>query len=669
MPPPTLDRDATPEQHCEYVKRHRRWMAMHVRTTQPQPKVRHSIRLDTIKSLTIRPWDPGRFPDATDRRVPIYSSSTENKPPLPYTVPEGTLDIRDLDPSTPPPQKRRFAQASEYWPHYYGAECLEISTLKAMDVWELVPRSEVTKGAKVLQPRWAYDHKKGPDGKIIKAKARFTAMGCMQTPGVDYADTYASVMTLKTFRTLLALLAMDPTLDMEQWDCKAAYVHAILHEAVFVVQPPGHEDPSKPRHVLRLKKALYGLKQAGSAWQKHLRKLLYQVKAKPLGADPACYILKEGRGWVIIPTHVDDIFPIYNKEGKVLRDRIWNHLSKALQIGDSGPIEWALKTRIYRDRERGILKISQEAYTLEVLTRFDMLGCNGAPTPFPAKVDLPDPSEVTEVMEKDAKDLPIRELIGCLQWLAEISRPDIRAALHKAQVRQHKPNRALWDYLKRVLRYLKAYPHLGMVYKRPSNFELVPGLDQFSSAVPVKSLDQFVDIAFAPDLGTNKGKSVIGGVTRFYGNPVSWFTKRSRRVCNSTSEAECNGLTEISSENVWHRDLHQHMGLISIDHPTIVWEDNSAAVALSGSNTYHARSKHFGLEWYQTKERVELGEMEVLYIPTTEQLADILTKVEFTAVQFHRLRDALMGGHEWQNHFGRLTPPDPRQIMDEKGVM
>ena len=697
-PPPTLGPYPSADELAEYSTRHQRYLALNVgpvggirwgRGVKPTP-----ITTEDVKTRATYPWDPGRYPPRDGPRAnppdpgptpqlggARYCRSNEERGPgkrttarvtgrpwaavsasLPYTVPRDTPDITQLDPSTPPPQRRKQAQASPYWAHYYAAEKLEIATLRDMGAWEVVPRSEVTPGAKVLQPRWAYDHKKGSDGKITKAKSRFTAMGCMQTPGVDYADTYASVMTLKTFRTLLAMLVLDPGLDMEQWDCKAAYIHATLDQPVFVVQPPGHEDPEHPRWVLKLNKALYGLKQAGNAWQKHLRTILAEVGARPIAADPACYMLREGKGWVIVPTHVDDIFPLFNQEGRRLRNKIWEHLSLRLQIVDQGPIEWALKTRIYRDRERGLLKISQESYTLEVLTRFGMLGCKGAETPFMAKLDLPDPDRVTDTMVQGAAKYPILELIGCLQWLAEISRPDIRAALHKAQVRQHRPNERLWEHLKRILRYLKAYPHLGMVYRKPESENQTPVLEAFKSAVCTRALDQFVDIAFAPELGTNKGRSIIGGITRFYGNPVSWFTKRSRRTCSSTSEAECNGLTEIGNENAWHRDLHTLFGIHDVTEPTLTWEDNTAAVALSGSNTYHARSKHFGIEWYQTKERVERGEMEVLYIPTREQLADVLTKTEFTAADFHRLRDGLMGGAELQEHFGRLSPPDPVQL-------
>ena len=707
-PPPTLGQKPTAAELAEYAKRHTRYLALNVghvggkrwrKGERPAP-----ITTDDVKTRANHPWDPGRYPlrkcPTTKSKCPRtdfeklsqksklggarYRKCTGEHDPgflstdgtvghrwavasatLPYDVPKGTPDITQLDPSTPPPQRRKQAQASPYWAHYYGAEQLEVATLREMGAWQLVPRSSVTPGAKVLQPRWAYDHKKGSDGQILKAKSRFTAMGCMQTPGVDYADTYASVMTLKTFRTLLAMLVLDPTLDMEQWDCKAAYIHATLDQPVFVVQPPGHEDPEHPRWVLKLNKALYGLKQAGNAWQKHLRTILSEVGARTIAADPACYMLREGKGWIIIPTHVDDIFPLFNREGRKLRDKVWEHLAQRLQIVDLGQIEWALKTRIYHDRERGILKISQESYTLEVLTRFGMLGCKGAETPFMAKCVLPDPDGVTDAMVADAGKYPILELIGCLQWLAEISRPDIRAALHKAQVRQHRPNEKLWEHLKRILRYLKAYPHIGMVYKKPVNQNQTPILDAFKSAACTRALDQFVDIAFAPELGTNKGRSIIGGITRFYGNPVSWFTKRSRRTCSSTSEAECNGLTEIGHENAWHRDLHTLLGIYDVAEPTLTWEDNTAAVALSGSNTYHARSKHFGIEWYQTKERVERGEMEILYIPTREQLADVLTKTEFTAADFHRLRDGLMGGAELQEHFGRLSPPDPVQLTPQ----
>ena len=112
------------------------------------------------------------------------------------------------------------------------------------------------------------------DGKIARFKARLTAMGNFQREGVDYFDTYASVMRTKTLRVLLQLLNASSEHEMEHWDIKAAFINADLEEDIWIHQPDGHHQKGSDGMLCKLKKALYGLKQAGRAWQSLLKSIL-----------------------------------------------------------------------------------------------------------------------------------------------------------------------------------------------------------------------------------------------------------------------------------------------------------------------------------------------------------------------------------------------------------
>ena len=104
------------------------------------------------------------------------------------------------------------------------------------------------------------------------------------------------------------------------------------------------------------------------------------------------------------------------------------------------------------------------------------------------------------------------------------------------------------------------------------------------------------------------------------------------------------------------RSAGNEVGLFPPNGPTIIWEDNTSSITLSGAKTFHKRSRHFGIEWYSVKHDVEKAVVEPLYIPTCDQLADILTKV-LPGPQHRILRDALMGGELDQLFFGTLHPP------------
>ena len=167
----------------------------------------------------------------------------------------------------------------------------------------------------------------------------------------------------------------------------------------------------------------------------------------------------------------------------------------------------------------------------------------------------------------------------------------------------------------------------------------------------------WVDVSFGPQVGKEKGKSRYGYLVKFLSGTTAWCTKMSKRVFDSSTEAECNGVNEIRKENVWQRDLQTCLGLFKPE-TTVVWEDNTAAIALAGAGSFHSRSKHFGLEWYATKEAIELKEFEMKYTKTSEQpqAGDFFTKI-LTGTPFKAYRAEIMGEEELQLHFGVLTPP------------
>ena len=359
-------------------------------------------------------------------------------------------------PSIPAPRNRREALTSPWWAGYYEAEQVEMRSHAKNGTWRLVPRSEVPAGCTVLRDRWAYSDKLGPDGNIERFKARLTAMGCFQRPGVDYTETYASVMATRTFRIMLQIYNSDDGYTMLHWDVSTAFVHAPLEERVYMRQASGHECKGKEDHVYLLVKALYGTKQAARAWQLHLRKLLVQAGCAPLQSDPATYVRRHGGDHLMIGTHVDDLFVLFNRGGTRLKDEVWRHLNKHLAIKDLGEASWTLQMSIKRDVAAGVLKLSQETFTLEVLRRFNMADCKPLPTP---AVDAGDESTMMETdcpstpdEQKAIADLPFLELIGCLWWLAQMTRPDIFVALQQASKWAAKPSAKLWRWLIRILK-------------------------------------------------------------------------------------------------------------------------------------------------------------------------------------------------------------------------
>jgi len=97
-------------------------------------------------------------------------------------------------PTEPVPRNRKEALNSDYWPQYYQAGQEEMTNHAENGTWRIVKRSSLPKRAKILRTKWVHDDKKGPDGEIARCKARLTAMGDFQREGIDYIETFTSVM-------------------------------------------------------------------------------------------------------------------------------------------------------------------------------------------------------------------------------------------------------------------------------------------------------------------------------------------------------------------------------------------------------------------------------------------------------------------------------------------
>ena len=137
----------------------------------------------------------------------------------------------------------------------------------------------------VIDTKWVFKNKSDESAIIIRNKARLVAKGYNQEEDIDYEEIYAPVARLEAIQVLLAFACIKG-FKLNQMDVKSAFLNSYIMEEVYVEQPPGFEDISKPDHVYKLKKALYGIKQAPRAWYKRLSKFLLEQRFVR-GKDPS----------------------------------------------------------------------------------------------------------------------------------------------------------------------------------------------------------------------------------------------------------------------------------------------------------------------------------------------------------------------------------------------
>jgi hypothetical protein len=107
-------------------------------------------------------------------------------------------------------------------------------------------------------------------------------------------------------------------------------------------------------------------------------------------------------------------------------------------------------------------------------------------------------------------------------------------------------------------------------------------------------------------------------------NPISWKSKKQHTVALSTCEAEYMALAEVVSEVISIRSLLTELGY-HLD-TTTVFEDNQGTIALASNPVNHSRAKHIDIKYHFLRSHVASGDIKIVYIPTNQQIADMMTK-------------------------------------------
>lgn len=139
---------------------------------------------------------------------------------------------------------------------------------------------------------------------------------------------------------------------------------------------------------------------------------------------------------------------------------------------------------------------------------------------------------------------------------------------------------------------------------------------------------------------TNNRKSTTGYIFQLFDQcTITWSTKRQTSVAASSTEAEYMALYEAVRESLWLKSLAISIK-INLTEPVILYEDNNGCISIANNPTNHKRSKHIDIKYHFSREQVEKGAVKLNYIPTGQQLADLLTK-PLPAITFQEMRNKL----------------------------
>jgi ribonuclease HI len=380
-----------------------------------------------------------------------------------------------------------------------------------------------------------------------------------------------------------------------------AFLYGTIDEEVYMKQPTGFTDETRPNHVCKLLKSLYGTKQAARQWNQRLDEYMTSQGFHGADADPCIYVRINDNEYTIMAVYVDDIITV-SKDMKTIDD-IKIELKKVFEIKDLGDMQYCLGIEVKRDRSQKTIYMSQDGYVKKVAERFGLLDCK--PTHSPADAN-------STLRKMDEKEIfkpcnPYREMIGSLMYAMVCSRPDIADAVGSVSKYCERYSNEHWIATKRIVKYLKTTSDYALKYDGRVKSGLVG----------------YADANWASDPDTRK--STTGYVFLLNGGAVSWKSKRQSTVATSSTEAEYMSLYSAVQEAIWLKrllvDLHYDSS-----NAVKIYQDNQGTIALAKNPTFHDRTKHIDIKYHFTREQVNQGNVVLEYLPTNDMVADALTK-------------------------------------------
>src|SRR3954465_7800541 len=412
---------------------------------------------------------------------------------------------------------------------------------------------------------------------------------------------------LKSVRIMLAIAAY---FDYEIWqmDVKTVFLNGNIEEELYMIQPKGFVDPKDANKVCKLQRSIYGLKQASRSCNLHFDEVIKEFGFVQTYGEACIYKKVSGGNVAFLILYVDDILLIGNDID--LLNSVKSYLNSKFSMKDLGEASYILGIKIYRDRSRRLIGLSQSTYLDKILKKFKMEDSKKGFLPMTqgttlSKTQSPASAEEREIMDK----VPYASAIGSIMYAMLCTRPDVAHAISLTSRYQSDPGVEHWTAVKNILKYLNRTKEMFLVY----------GGDE---QLVVKG---YVDASF--DTDKDDSKSQTGYVYILNGGAVSWISCKQSVIARSTVEAEYMAAAEASSEGVWIRNFITELGVVpSALDPLEILCDNTGAIALAKEPRYHPKTKHINRKFHIIRDYIADGDLNISKVHTDLNVADPLTK-------------------------------------------
>ncbi|KAI0995900.1 hypothetical protein K3495_g12281 [Podosphaera aphanis] len=459
--------------------------------------------------------------------------------------------------------KQAFSEDKSAW----EASLLdELMSLEKNNSFEIIEGDHSTgNGRKLISSRWVLMNKFNADGSIARKKARIVGKGYEKQYGIDYFETFATVIRYATLRAIFSYAAIHD-FELDHLDIDTAFLNPTLKEPNFL-RIPEYFHLLKPwirgvehKYHLKLNEALYGLKQSPPEWFIEVRRFFNEIWFTPGDSNPNLFIsspMGEKRERVYILLFVDYLLIAGRRS---LVDELKFKIMKNWRCKNLGLVEIFVDFQVKRNRASCSLTTYQEFYVKKLLELLGMKNCNGVTTPLTPGTVLKE-NEDDELLCDDNAAL-YRQIVGSTIYLSNGTGPDISYAVGQLARFMAKPKLTHLSHAKHLLRYLQRTAEYGIAYSTDHGNTYTANLKS-----------NMFDIYTGATWGTEDDRKSIQGFTVIYnGGVISWTSQRQKSTALNSMEAAIIATNEGAKEAAWTeklwQDLHQTRFI-----PTL-WCDN-----------------------------------------------------------------------------------------------
>ena len=287
--------------------------------------------------------------------------------------------------------------------------------------------------------------------------------------------------------------------------------------------------------------------------------------------------------------------------------RMVRGIEKVFQIQDLGEPNRPLGIKISMNGALGHIHLSQPLFISTIVKRYNIPSGHCINSPMDHITALSPSTDHVKNM-----DLPYPSLIGSLNYCAIPTRPDIAYAVNKCAQYTAQPTLEHWEAAKRIVRYLLHMQNHGITFKPAGT-----GINGY-----VYNLAGFTDADFAGDRTDHK--STTRWLFTFNGAPISWASKKQNHVTRLSMESELVSSSFATAEGIWIIRLGKDFGQLST--PISIYTDNQSFISFAKNDVNNSHTKHIDTHFHYTQEQITEGAIELKYIKSLDNPADILTK-------------------------------------------